>query len=69
MHGISVKVNPENTDGTVSIRQPSGQILQPTAKSGLKAMNGFSIVDKFHYVIKLEFFKQPSSVSVNSIFG
>jgi hypothetical protein len=36
MHGILVKVNPENTDVTVSILQPSGKILQPTAKSGLK---------------------------------
>ena len=35
MHGILVKVNPEYTDGTVSILQPSGRILQPTAKSGL----------------------------------
>jgi hypothetical protein len=39
MHGILVKVNPENTDGTVSILQPSGQILQPTAKSGFKMSN------------------------------
>jgi hypothetical protein len=36
MHGILVKFNPENTDGAVSILQPSGQILQPTAKSALK---------------------------------
>jgi hypothetical protein len=36
MHGILVKVNPENTEGIVSILQHSGQILQPTAKSGLK---------------------------------
>ena len=35
MHGILVKVNPENTYGTDSFLQPSGQILQPTAKSGL----------------------------------
>jgi hypothetical protein len=35
MHSILIKVNPENTAGTVSILQPSGQILQPTAKSGL----------------------------------
>jgi len=35
MHGILVKVNPENADGTVSTLQPSGQILQPTAKTGL----------------------------------
>jgi hypothetical protein len=34
MHGILVKVNPENTDGIVSILQPFRQILQPTAKSG-----------------------------------
>jgi hypothetical protein len=27
MHGILVRVNPENTDETVSILQPSGQIL------------------------------------------
>jgi hypothetical protein len=35
MHGILVKVNPEKTDGIVSTLQPSGQILQPTAKTGL----------------------------------
>jgi hypothetical protein len=39
MHGILVKVNPENTDVTVGILWPSGLILQPTSKSGLNSQD------------------------------
>jgi len=35
MHGILVKVNPENTDGIVCILQPPWADFAATAKSGL----------------------------------
>ncbi|MCA6366206.1 MAG: hypothetical protein IM618_04090 [Cytophagales bacterium] len=34
MYGILVEVNPENTGRYSQYSSPSGQILQPTAKSG-----------------------------------
>jgi len=40
------RLNPENTEGTVSILQPSGQILQPTAKSGLKQVGHAETAEK-----------------------
>jgi hypothetical protein len=53
MHSILVKVNPENTDGTVSILQPSGQILQPTAKSGLMVKVKLFHDEKGNWTIRL----------------